>query len=156
MRMAPKRPARLEFEYRRRGTRCFFAAFNIRTGHVLADVTPDRKMPRVLAFLYRIYAAYPRGKIIMVTDNINTRRGKGAKAWLAAHRRASFVYTPFHGSWLNQVEIWLGIMTSKCLRHRSFESTRALAAAIRAFVRRWNREMARPFNWTYSGRVLHA
>ena len=150
------RPARIEFEYRRCGTRCVFAAFNIRTGQVLADVTPDRKLPRVLAFLDRVYSAYPRGKIIMVTDNIHTRRGRAAEGWLAAHPRASFVYTPFHGSWLNQVEIWLGIMTNKCLRHRSFESTRALAGSIRAFVRRWNRKMAHPFNWTYSGRVLHA
>ena len=154
--MRPGRPRKDEFEYKRKGTRCVFAAFNIRTGHVIADVTPNRKIPRVLSFLNRIYAAYPRGKIVMVTDNIHTRRGKDAKAWLASHRRASFVFTPYHGSWLNQVEIWLGIMTGKCLRGRSFESTRALAAAIRAFVRRWNREMARPFNWTYSGRVLHA
>ncbi len=92
----------------------------------------------------------------MITDNIHTRRGKDARAWLASHPRASFVYTPFHGSWLNQVEIWFGIMTRKCLQRRSFESTRALAAAIRAFVRRWNRDMARPFRWTYTGRVLAA
>ena len=150
------RPRRVEFEYKRCGTRCVFAAFNIRTGKVLADVTPNRKIPAVIAFLDRIYAAYPRGKIIMITDNIRTRTGKDARAWLAKHPRASFVYTPYHGSWLNQVEIWLGIMTRKCLRGRAFDSTRALAAAIRAFVRRWNRELARPFNWTYSGRILHA
>ncbi len=154
--MKPGRVARKEFEYRRRGTRCLFAAFNIRTGHVIAEVTADRKIPRVFAFLDRVYAAYPRGKLVMITDNIHSRRGKDAKAWLAAHRRARFVYTPFHGSWLNQVEIWFGIITRQCLRGRSFESTRALAVAIRAYVRRWNREQARPFEWTYSGRVLAA
>lgn len=154
--MRKGRVARIEFEYRRRGTRCLFAAFNIRTGKVIADVTRDRKIPRVMDFLDRVYAAYPRGKIVMITDNIHTRRGKDAKAWLARHPRASFVFTPFHGSWLNQVEIWFGIMTRKCLQRRSFESTRALAAAIRAFVRRWNRDMARPFRWTYTGRVLAA
>jgi transposase len=154
--MRSGRSRRVEFEYKRRGTRCVFAAFNVRTGHVIAEVTPDRKIPRVLAFLDRIYAAYSRGKIVIITDNIATRRGKDAKAWLATHRRATFVYTPFHGSWLNQVEIWLGILTAKCLRGRSFNSTLALSAAIRAFVRRWNRDMARPFKWTYSGRVLAA
>jgi transposase len=154
--MRQGRVRRVEFEYRRCGTRCVFAAFNVRTGEVIAEVTADRKIPRVLDFLDRIYAAYPRGRIVMITDNIHTRRGKDAKAWLASHHRASFVFTPYHGSWLNQVEIWLGIMTRKCLRTRSFESTRALANAIRAFVRRWNRELAKPFNWTYSGRVLHA
>lgn len=154
--MRSGRPARVEFEYKRRGTRCLFAAFNIRTGHVIAQVTPDRKLPRVHAFLDRVYAAYPRGKIIIITDNITTRTGRNARMWLDTHPRASFVHTPYHGSWLNQVEIWFGIMTSKCLRHRSFESTHSLSAAIRAFVKRWNRDMARPFNWTFTGRVLHA
>jgi transposase len=154
--MAPGRLARVEFEYKRHGTRNIFAAFNVRTGHVLVQVTPDRKLPRVLAFLDLILAAYPRGKLIIITDNINTRTGDDAKAWLAKHRRVAFVFTPFHGSWLNQVEIWFSILTSKCLRGRPFGSVGELATAILRFAKRWNRELARPFEWTYTGKVLHA
>jgi transposase len=40
--MRSGRPARLEFEYERCGTRNLFAAFNIKTGHVVAWMTPDR------------------------------------------------------------------------------------------------------------------
>jgi len=148
--------ARLEFEYRRRGTRNIFAAFNIRTGHVLVEVTADRAVPRMIAFLDQVLAAYPRGPLLLVTDNISTRKGPGAKTWLARHRRVSFVFTPFHGSWLNQVEIWFSILTAKCLRGRSFDSVRALALAIRRFAAEWNRRMARPFEWTYTGKVLAA
>lgn len=152
----PGKDARVEFEYRRNGTRNIFAAFNIRTGKVLVQVTRDRKTPRVIAFLDQILDAYPRGPILIITDNINTRRGQAAKDWLASHRRVSFLFTPFHGSWLNQVEIWFSILSSKALKGRSFETVRQLANAIRAFVRLWNRDLAHPFKWTYAGKVLQA
>ncbi len=152
--MRKGRPKRVEFEYRRHGTRNIFAAFNVKTGEVLVEVTPNRKTPRVMAFLDRILRRYPRGPVTMITDNIHTRRGAAAKEWLARHPRVSFVFTPFHGSWLNQVEIWFGILTSKLLRHASFHSVRALAGAVLRFARHWNEQMARPFRWTYTGRVL--
>jgi transposase len=154
--MAPGRLARVEFEYKRHGTRNVFAAFNVRTGQVLVEVTADRKLPRVIAFLNLICATYRRGRIVIITDNINTRKGPDARAWLAAHSRVSFVFTPFHGSWLNQVEIWFSILNAKCLKGRAFSSVRDLAAAIRRFADRWNREMAHAFEWTYTGKVLHA
>lgn len=154
--MRPRHARRVEFEYRRNGTRNIFAAFNIRTGHVIVQVTEDRKAPRVVGFLKLIAATYRRGPIILITDNINTRRSPEVQQWMDAHPRFSFEFTPYHGSWLNQMEIWFGIMSGKCLRGRSFTSVRKLANAVYRFVRRWNREMARPFNWTYTGKVLHA
>jgi len=154
--MMPGQLARVEFEYRRHGTRCVLAAFNTRTGRVLVEVARDRKVPRVIAFLDLICATYCRGPIVIITDNINTRTGPDAKAWLAAHPRVTFVFTPYHGSWLNQVEIWFSILTSKCLKGRAFRSGRALAAAVRAFTRHWNNDFGHPFNWSYTGKVLHA
>jgi transposase len=155
----PARPghvARVEFEYKRHGTRNIFAAFNIKTGHVLVEVTEDRATPRVLAFLDQILRFYRRGPIIIITDNIHTRRGQPARAWLARHPRVSFVFTPFHGSWLNQVEIWFGILTTKALRGQSFESLGALEDRINAFAVYWNEREARPFEWTYTGKILAA
>ena len=154
--MRPGRVARVEFEYKRHGTRCIFAAFNPRTAKVLVEVTADRKVPRLIAFLDKICATYRRGRLVIITDNVNTRSVKETKAWLKAHPRVSFVFTPKHGSWLNQVEIWFSILTAKCLRRRAFESGRQLSAAVRAFARRWNNEIGHPFKWTYTGHPLHA
>lgn len=154
--MQPGQIARLEFEYRRHGTRNVFAAFNVVTGHVLLHVTEDRSTPRVLDFLDDILRTYRRGPLLLITDNIHTRRGEPARRWLRRHPRVSFVFTPYHGSWLNQVEIWFGILTSKCLRTRSFPSAAALSDAIYAFVAHWNSYMAKPFEWTYTGKVLAA
>ena len=154
--LRPGQPAKVEFEYQRKGTRNLFAAFNVKTGHVLVEVTTDRKTPRVIAFLNRILRFHKRGPIIIITDNISTRTGQAAREWLAAHPRVSFVFTAFHGSWLNQVEIWFGILTTKCLRNRSFDRPSALATAIRRFARFWNKYHAHPFEWTYTGKVLVA
>jgi putative transposase len=70
--------------------------------------------------------------------------------------RIRFVYTPKHGSWLNQVEIWLSILTRKLLRRASFISTDDLRDRIFAFIAYFNRTMAKPFAWTYTGRPLAA
>jgi transposase len=150
------KPQKLEFEYQRKGTRNLFAAFNIKNGQVLAWVTPERSTPYVIEFLNQIVRYYRRGPIVIITDNINTRTGDAANAWLEKHRRVRFVFTPKHGSWLNQIEIWFGILTRSALRHRSFDSVRQLTTAIYRFAKHWNEKLAHPFEWTYTGKVLRA
>ncbi len=70
--------------------------------------------------------------------------------------RIVFHYTPRHASWLNQIEIWLGILTRKLLRRGSFLSTDELVARVLAFIAYYNRTTARPFKWTYQGKPLCA
>lgn len=154
--LRPGKPARVEFEYERKGTRNLFAAFDIKTGQVLVWCTPERATPWVLSFLDQILRWVRRGPIVIITDNISTRTCPAAKEWLALHSRVRFVFTPKHGSWLNQVEIWFGILTSKVLRCRSFDDTDALDRAIYRFAHYWNRSLAHPFEWTYTGKVLTA
>jgi transposase len=68
--------------------------------------------------------------------------------------RIVFHYTPKHSSWLNQVEIWLGILARKLLRRGSFTSTDDLCDQVLAFIAYYNRTMAKPFRWTYQGKAL--
>ncbi len=65
-----------------------------------------------------------------------------------------FHYTPKHASWLNQIEIWLSILTRKLLRRSSFRSVADLTARVLAFIVYYNRTMAKPFKWTYAGKPL--
>ena len=67
-----------------------------------------------------------------------------------------FNYTPKHCSWLNQIEIWFSILMRKLLKRSSFNSIGDLAANILDFVAYYNDKMAKPFKWTYQGKVLTA
>lgn len=68
--------------------------------------------------------------------------------------RIVFHYTPKHSSWLNQIEIWLSILTRKLLRRGSFASVQQLKAKVLTFIDYYNHTMAKPFKWTYQGKPL--
>ena len=68
--------------------------------------------------------------------------------------RIRFVYLPKHSSWLNQIEIFFGILQRKCLRGGNFTSVPELESQIREFIIYYNTTMAHPFNWTYTGKPL--
>lgn len=68
--------------------------------------------------------------------------------------RIRFVYLPKHSSWLNQIEIVFGIINRKCIRGVSFTSVADMETRLRQFIEYYNRTMAHPFNWTYTGRPL--
>ena len=70
--------------------------------------------------------------------------------------RIRFVYTPKHSSWLNQIEVWFSILMRRLLKRASFTSTEDLRERILAFIDYFNRVLAKPFKWTYTGRPLKA
>lgn len=63
-------------------------------------------------------------------------------------------FTPKHCSWLNQIEIWFSILMRKLLRRASFTSQAHLKAKILDFIDYFNRNMAKPFKWNYTGKPL--
>lgn len=65
--------------------------------------------------------------------------------------RVVFYYTPKHASWMNQVEIWLSILVRKLLKRGNFTSLDDLRDQILAFMVYYNRTMAKPIKWTYTG-----
>ena len=64
--------------------------------------------------------------------------------------RIRFVYTPKHSSWMNQIEIWFGIINRKLLRRKSCTSIAELKESIERFIEQYN-IAAHPFKWTYTG-----
>ena len=68
--------------------------------------------------------------------------------------RIVFHYTPKHSSWLNQIEIWFSILVRKLLKRANFKSQDDLKTKIIEFIDYFNKTMAKPFKWTYKGKVL--
>ena len=110
----------------------------------------------LLRFLEQLEAEIPAGKqVIAVSDNLSTRTTQEVHEWLAAHPRWRFVFTPKHASWLNQVEIFFSILARRLLKRGPFTSEHDLAQQMLALVETYN-QTARPFKWTYTGKILAA
>jgi hypothetical protein len=66
--------------------------------------------------------------------------------------RIRFVYLPKHSSWLNQIEIIFGIINRRVIRRGSFTSKQDLIEKLNCFMDYFNKTIAKPMNWTYTGR----
>ena len=152
----PGKPGRREYEYTRNGTQNLFAALRVHTGEVSAMPAKTRNRYDLLRFLDQLEAEIPAGEeVIAISDNLSTRTTDEVAQWLADHPRWQFVFTPKHASWLNQVEIFFSILARRLLKRGAFTSEHDLAQQMLAFVETYN-QTARPFQWTYTGKVLAA
>ena len=98
---------------------------------------------------------YPKAeRIRVVLDNLSTHSAAALYQSLPASearrviRRLEFYYTPKHASWLNMVEIEIGVLRGQCLDRR-IESRDRLVAEVAAWERRRNASGAR-INWMFS------
>ena len=73
-----------------------------------------------------------------------------------ADKAIVFHYTPKHASWMNQIEIWFGILGRKVIRRGNFTSKDVLRERTDAFVDYFNTTTAKPFKWTFQGKPLEA
>jgi hypothetical protein len=60
-----------------------------------------------------------------------------------------FYYVPIHCSWMNQIEIWFGVLNRQLIRHNSFKSVEELEMLIRDYITQYNNLFAHPYNWSY-------
>jgi transposase len=131
--------------YKRHGTLNLFAALEVATGQVSTAFTELKRREEFLQFMDQVVAeTAPEMELHVILDNYGTH--KKCDAWLAAHPNVHFHFTPTSASWLNQVEIWFGILSRKALRGLSSKSTLELRQAIEAFIAAYAPN-AKPFKW---------
>jgi hypothetical protein len=152
----PGQVARYDYEYHREGTANLFMVVRPSVGWRHVEVTARRTTGDFAEFLRDVVDVhFPTArKIRLVTDNLNTHtlgalyeRFAAAEARRIA-RKLEWHYTPKHGSWLNQVEIELGVLERQCLERR-LPSRETLAREIAAWQERRNTKGAR-INWRFS------
>lgn len=151
--MLPLRPGQVErrtHDYERHGTTTLFAALNVATGKVLGECHARHRAVEFRKFLDAIDAAAPADlDIHVVLDNYATHKAPIIKAWLAKRPRYHLHFTPTHGSWLNQVERWFGLLTQRQIKRGAHKSVGSLKAAIEQFLAAHNDD-PKPFVWTKS------
>ncbi len=89
----------------------------------------------------------PALDVHLVLDNSSSHQTPRIHRWLAKRPRFQVHFTPTSASWLNLVESWFAILTSRPLTRGVHRSTAALEQAIRDYIARANTE-AKPFVWT--------
>lgn len=133
-------------DYKRNGTTNLFAALDTGTGQVTGSCFSRRRTREFLRFMDEIAEKYAGQEVHVVLDNLSTHSGQQVAKWLARHPDFHFHFTPAGSSWLNQVEIWFGIITRQAIRRGTFSSVRMLINAISSYIASWN-EDADPFRW---------
>lgn len=153
---------------------------------VTPSIGPTRTEVDFAAHIERTIATDPEAEWVFLVDQLNTHQSESLVRLVAEQcqiesdlgekeargilksmatraaflqdptHRVRFLYTPKHSSWLNQIEIWFSILVRRLLKRGSFRSTEELGERILAFIAYFNRTMAKPFRWTYTGRPLAA
>ena len=141
----PGEPARYDYEYRRNGTANLFVFLDVHRPWRHVNVTSHRaatdfaECMRDLVDLH-----YPAAeKIRVVLDNLSTHSAGALYQAFSPDqarrilRRLEFHYVPKHASWLNMVEIEIGVLSGQCLDRR-IADRRTLEREIRHWERARN------------------
>jgi len=152
----PGRPARFDYEYVRNGTANVFVFLDVHRPWRHAKVTERRAAVDFAACMRDLVDThYPKAdRIRVVLDNLSTHTPAAlyetfdpAEARRIL-RRLEFHYTPKHASWLNMVEIEIGVMVSQCLDRR-ISTKEILTSEVLAWERARNRDKAR-IKWLFT------
>jgi transposase len=175
----PGKPEKREHEYIRHGVRALIASFVVATGQVVWNLGQTRTSTDFANHLANVVHQLPEmQRYDWVVDNLNThwsldvcrlvaqwcgvpfvakalRRGAQRRAFLSdpTHKHV-FHFTPKHGSWLNQVELWFSVLARRFLKRGDFDSAHDFETHLSDYVEIYNTHHAHPYRWTYTGQPL--
>ena len=149
--LLPLRPGQLErrtHDYKRHGTTSLFAALELKTNKVIAQLQHQHRSVEFRQFLDVIEAQVPSElDVHIIVDNYGTHKTALIRKWFAKRPRFHVHFTPTYGSWINLVERWFAELTNKRIRRGVFRSVKELETAIREYIDVHN-EDPKPFVWT--------
>ena len=153
---APGQLERYDCEYKRNGTANLFVFLNVHQPWRKIKVTESRAAVDFAACMRDLADVhFPKAeRIRIVLDNLSTHSaGALYQAFPAPEarqllRRLEFHYVPKHASWLNMVEIEIGVLAGQCLDRR-IETIEQLTAETAAWEQQRNAANAR-IKWMFT------
>lgn len=153
---APGQRARYDNEYRRNGTANLFIFLDVHRSWRHVKVTEHRTavdFAQCMRELVDVHYPYAE-RIRVVMDNLSTHTAGSLYTAFPPQearrilQRLEFHFTPKHASWLNMVEIEIGVLRRQCLDRRIGEWAR-LVSEIAAWERARNQSGAR-IQWMFT------
>lgn len=153
---SPGRPAHIDYEYRRNGTANTFVFLDAHRSWRHVKVTDHRESADFAECMRDLVDVhYPEAqRIRVVLDNLSTHTEAAIYRTFPAEearrilRRIEFHFVPKHASWLNMVEIEIGVMKKQCLDRRIGERD-VLCRELATWERARNEEGAR-IEWLFT------
>ena len=152
----PGQIERYDCEYKRNGTANLFIFLDVHRPWRKVKVTDNRAAVDFASCMRELADVhFPKAeRIRVVLDNLSTHSaGALYQAFPACEarrvlRRLEFHYVPKHASWLNMVEIEIGVLRSQCLDRR-IATQRQLKSEIAVWERQRNAAKAR-IKWMFT------
>lgn len=150
------RSDRIDYEYRRHGTRNIFVACEPLAGWRDATVTSRRTKLDFARYLRKLMKGrYRRARCVhLIVDNLNTHSAKAVCEALALAdppdwlSRIRWHFTPKHASWLNAVESEISVLDRQCLNRR-IASESDLRREATAWRKHRNQQRV-PIRWKFN------
>ena len=175
----PGQPEKREPEYIRHGVRALLASFIVPTGHLVWHLGRTRTRAEWAAPLAHVVHQLPTmSRSEWVVDHLTTHwsldvcrlvahwcevpfipkallRGAQRRAFLSdpTHKHV-FHFTPKHGSWLNQGELWFRVFARRFLKRGDCGSVEDFEARLSNYLEVYNTHHAHPYRWTSPGQPL--
>ena len=149
----PRRLARVEHEYERRGALAYLAAWDCGQGKIFArceTTTGIEPFGRLVDQVMSIEPYASAERVFWILDNGSSHRGAASvdrlsRTWPNAH----LVHLPVHASWLHQIEIYFSVVQRKVLTPNDFTDLDDLEQRLLAFQHRYE-QAAKPFQWNFT------
>jgi transposase len=146
--LRPGQPEQHSHDDIRHGTRDLFAALDVKAGTVIGELHHRHRSVEFRQFLDTVDAHMPPAlDLHLILDNSSIHKTPLIQRWLVRHSRVYLHCTPTSASWLNLVECWFALLTTRRLVRGAFRSTWALEHAIKQYIAAGNTD-PRPFVWT--------
>ena len=176
----PGQCAKMEFEYIRHGTTSLIGFFDVATGRMeMPYLNSTRTEEDFVEAVKALAGTDPQAPWTFICDGLNTHKSEALVRFVAeacalgvelgkkgkqgslkvwkAERISCMTFPPdplcLYSEtqfWMNQIEIWFGIINRKLLKRKSYLSIEELEASILRFIEQYNLT-AHPFKWTYAG-----